>query len=105
MAKFSQLEALKRLEKYLKLLENMSHLIRDIDLSNPRVQAFLDTGWVHGINNEFIHTKASCQSSVLIDERQHLGFSYFEFKIRLIRLGLSFQKQKFLYLNSQLTDS
>ena len=31
-------------------------------------------------------------------------WSYFEFKIRLIRLGLSFQKQKFLYSNSQLTD-
>ena len=30
-----------------------------------------------------------------------LGFSYFEFKIRLIRLGLSFQKQNFLYSNSQ----
>ena len=29
-----------------------------------------------------------------------LGFSYFELKIKLIRLGLSFQK-KFLYLNSQ----
>ena len=35
----------------------------------------------------------------------HLGFSYIEFKIRLIRLGLSFQKQKFLYLNTQPTDS
>ena len=36
---------------------------------------------------------------------QNLGFSYFEFKIRLIRLSLSFQKQNFLYSNSQLTDS
>ena len=35
----------------------------------------------------------------------HLDFSYFEFKIRLIRLGLSFQKQKFLYLNSKPADS
>ena len=26
--------------------------------------------------------------------KDQLGFSYFEFKIRLIRLGLSFQKQK-----------
>ena len=34
-----------------------------------------------------------------------LGFSYFEVKIRLIRLCLSFQKQKFLYLNSEPTDS
>ena len=32
-----------------------------------------------------------------------LGFPYFEFKIWIIRLGLSFQK-KFLYLNSQPTD-
>ena len=38
-------------------------------------------------------------------EKKHLGFSSFEFKIRLIRLGLSFQKQKFLYLNSQPSDS
>ena len=32
-------------------------------------------------------------------------FHFFEFKIRLIRLGLSFQKQKFLYSNSQPPDS
>ena len=36
---------------------------------------------------------------------KNLGFSYFEFKIRLIKLGLSFQKQKFVYLNSQPTNS
>ena len=35
----------------------------------------------------------------------YLGFSYFEFKIRLIRLGLYSQKQKFLCSNSQPTDS
>ena len=34
-----------------------------------------------------------------------MDFSYFEFKIRLIRLDLSFQKEKFLYLNSQPIDS
>ena len=34
-----------------------------------------------------------------------MDFSYFEFKIKLIRLGLSFQKQKFPFLNSQPTDS
>ena len=34
-----------------------------------------------------------------------LGFSYFDIKIRLIRLGFSLQKQKFLDLNSQSTDS
>ena len=31
----------------------------------------------------------------------HLSFSYLEYKIRLLRLGLSFQKQNFLYSNSQ----
>ena len=35
--------------------------------------------------------------------RQVIGFSYFEFKIRLIRQGFSFLKQKFLYLNSCYT--
>ena len=35
----------------------------------------------------------------------HSCFSHFVFKIRLIRLGLSFQKQKILYLHSQPTDS
>ena len=34
-----------------------------------------------------------------------LGFCYFEFKIRLNRLGLSLQKEKFLDLNSHTTDS
>ena len=34
-----------------------------------------------------------------------MDISYFEFKMRLIKLGLSFQKQKSLYSNSQLTDS
>ena len=34
-----------------------------------------------------------------------LSFPYFEIKIRLIRLDLYFQKQKFLYLNSQPGDS
>ena len=38
-------------------------------------------------------------------EDKQLGFSYFEFKIRQIRLRLSFQKQKFLYSNLQPTDS
>ena len=41
----------------------------------------------------------------LVERTEQLGFSYFEFKIRLIRLSLSFQKQNFLYLNSQPTDS
>ena len=34
-------------------------------------------------------------------DQNYLGFSYSEFNVRLIRLGLSFQKQKFLYSNSQ----
>ena len=37
------------------------------------------------------------------DYMKYLGFSDFEFKIRLIRLGFSFQKH--LYLNSQPTDN
>ena len=41
----------------------------------------------------------------VVNNHCHLSFSYFEFKIRLIRLGLSFQKPKFLYSNSQSTDS
>ena len=45
------------------------------------------------------------QQSVQFSLTCHLSFSYFEFKIRLIRQGLSFQKQKFLYLNLQPTDS
>ena len=36
---------------------------------------------------------------------QVIEFSYFKFKIRLIRLGFSFRKQKVLFLNSQPTDS
>ena len=43
VAKFSQLEALKRLEKYLKLLDQLDG-VRDTDMSSPRIQAFLDTG-------------------------------------------------------------
>ena len=35
----------------------------------------------------------------------YMNFSYFEFKITLIRLGLSFQKENILYLKSQPTDS
>ena len=34
-----------------------------------------------------------------------MGFPYFEFKIRLIKLSISIQKQKFQYLNWQPTDS
>ena len=43
--------------------------------------------------------------SCLLNPQIEKGFSYFEFEIRLIRLGLSFLKQKFQYLNSQPTDS
>ena len=38
VAKFSQLEALNRLEKYLKLLDQLDG-VRDTDMSNPRIQA------------------------------------------------------------------
>ena len=37
--------------------------------------------------------------------KQDSCFSYFVFKIRLIRLGFSFKNKKILYLNSQPTDS
>ena len=43
--------------------------------------------------------------STAADGMHPTGMHSCEFKIRLIRLGLSFQKQKFLYLNSQPTDS
>ena len=39
---------------------------------------------------------------IMLNTIKQLGFSYFEFTNRL---GLSFQKQKFLYLNSQPIDS
>ena len=40
-----------------------------------------------------------------MSQYQQLGFSYFVFNIRLIRLDFSFQKQQILYLNSQPIDS
>ena len=40
----------------------------------------------------------------LFSFQHYLGLFYFEFKIRLIRLALSFQKHKFLCFNSQPTD-
>ena len=46
MAKFSQLEALKRLEKYLDLFNIMPDWLRDIDMMDPKIQNFLDVGWV-----------------------------------------------------------
>ena len=44
VVKFSQLEALKRLERYLNMFNTMSDWIRDIDMSSKGIQAFLDTG-------------------------------------------------------------
>ncbi len=44
VAKFSQLEALKRLERYLELFNVAPEWLRDIDLSDKRIQAFIDTG-------------------------------------------------------------
>ena len=65
----------------------------------------------HGMDSCFEHLKeitqvcfSSCLSFFVIDSI-HLGFSYFEFRIRITRLGITFQKQKFLYLNLQPTDS
>ena len=44
VGKFSQLEALKRLEKYLELFNIMPEWIRDIDMMDPKIQAFLGAG-------------------------------------------------------------
>ena len=41
----------------------------------------------------------------IVYSKCHLSFSYFEFKLRLIRLGLCFEIKRFLYSNSQPTDS
>ena len=45
------------------------------------------------------------QLDVLAEFAEYSCFSDFVFEIRLIRLGFSFQKEKILYLNSQITDS
>ena len=44
VGKFSQLEALKRLEKYLDLFNIMPDWLRDIDMLDPKIQNFLDVG-------------------------------------------------------------
>ena len=41
-----------------------------------------------------------CFNCIAFDQITQLRFSYFEFKIRLIKLGISVQKQKFLYSKS-----
>ena len=44
VAKFGQLEALRRLERYLEIFTTMEDWTRDIDMMNPEIQAFLDEG-------------------------------------------------------------
>ena len=44
VAKFSQLEALRRLERYLEIFNTMEDWTRDVDMMNPEIQAFLDEG-------------------------------------------------------------
>ena len=46
VSKFSQLKALERLEKYLDLFNIMPDWLRDIDMMDPKIQAFIDTGSV-----------------------------------------------------------
>ena len=43
-AKWSQLEALNRLESFLGLFNTMPEMLRDIDMTDPKVVAFLRTG-------------------------------------------------------------
>ena len=45
VAKWSQLEALKRLESYLSLFDIMPQMICDIDMTDPKIIAFLKTGY------------------------------------------------------------
>ena len=42
--KFSQPEALRRLERYLEIFNSMEDWIRDIDMMDPEIQTFLDEG-------------------------------------------------------------
>ena len=44
VAKFSQLEALRRLERYLEIFNTMEDWTRDVDMMNQEIQAFLDEG-------------------------------------------------------------
>ena len=44
VAKFSQLEALRRLERYLEIFNTMEDWTRDVDMMNSEIQAFLDEG-------------------------------------------------------------
>ncbi len=46
MAKWSQLEALNRLEKYLAIFNIIPEWSRDIDMSDPKILAFLKEGYV-----------------------------------------------------------
>ncbi len=44
-AKWSQLEGLNRLESYLRLFDIMPQMIRDIDMTDPKMITFLKTGY------------------------------------------------------------
>ena len=56
------------------------------------------TNWVCGFNcPEYRNNRNTFRDRLKVT----FGFSYFGFKISLIRLSLSFQKQKFLYSNSR----
>ena len=78
--------------------ENLSHIhfiMKHVFLNRKRMAS--------GINFEVKlwnwmkdHFRIFCK----LTNKIHLSFSYFEFEIRLIILGLSFQKQTFLYWNS-----
>ena len=85
------------------------YLLKDIDTKNLSVTVslrFLRYGHQFSKNHSYIYQIYSSWYYPFLGELEfwYLEFSYFEFKIRLIKLGISFQKQKFLYMNSQPTD-
>ena len=61
VSKFSQLEALSRLEKYLDLFNLMPDWLRDIDMMDPKVQEFFDEGWASWI----VSSQIPCWVNVL----------------------------------------
>ena len=71
------------------------------DIPENHHQVFLNSKQIHNVIMTFFRL-------LYLREKESLGYhkiNDFVFKIRLIRLGFSYWKQKFLYLNSQPTDS
>ncbi len=68
VAKFSQLEALSRLERYLQLFNIKPEFLRDIDMLDPKVQEFLDVGYVQG-------TEGTTRSGYDKEMKREVGFT------------------------------